>query len=36
MGCYLWRTLENTKHRPLSLVSDEQDFQGRIEGQPHD
>ncbi len=29
MGCYLWRTLENTKHRPLSLVSEECYFPGR-------
>jgi glycosyltransferase involved in cell wall biosynthesis len=28
MGCYLWRTLENTKHRPLSLISDECVFPG--------
>lgn len=26
MGCYLWRTLENTKHRPLSLVCEERYF----------
>ena len=29
MGCYLWRTLENTKHRPLSLICDECVFPGR-------
>ncbi len=32
MGCYLWRTLENTKHRPLSLVSADIDFQGQAKG----
>jgi glycosyltransferase involved in cell wall biosynthesis len=28
MGCYLWRTLENTKHRPLSLVTADINYPG--------
>ncbi len=36
MGCYLWRTLENTKHRPLSLICDECVFPGRETSQGDD
>lgn len=36
MGCYLWRTLENTKHRPLSLICDECVFPGRETSQDDD
>ncbi len=36
MGCYLWRTLENTKHRPLSLICDECVFPGREASKDND
>ncbi|WP_461438113.1 glycosyltransferase family 2 protein [Marinobacter nauticus] len=26
LGCYLWRTLENTKKRPLTIVNNEQEY----------
>jgi glycosyltransferase involved in cell wall biosynthesis len=35
VGCYLWRTLENTKRRPLTLLSAEYDFLGRCEDSPN-
>lgn len=28
VGCYLWRTLENTKRRPLTLVSESFEYHG--------
>ena len=32
IGLYIWRAFENTKHRPLSLVSGQEDFGGRAKG----
>jgi len=29
IGCYLWRTAENTKHRPLRILNGTLEFKGR-------
>jgi len=36
IGCYLWRCLENTKSRPLSLVSIQHTFNRKLEDTSHE
>jgi hypothetical protein len=32
VGSYVWRTYENTKHRPLTIVQSVYEFPGRRHG----